>query len=100
MASTKRPGLMYKVPFEADTQFGKYKDALYYTVAQYTALSETQLTNAINARINNWIATMQSVTTANNNVSTEEIVLKLTANKQEALQLISDIETQIKQVNG
>ena len=47
--------VMVQIRFKVQTAYGEFNDALYYTEAEYAALSEADIETAKQVRINAWI---------------------------------------------
>ena len=48
-----------QVNFQADTEFGSFSDALYFSQSEYEALTEEQLTAMQNERIANFVQSIK-----------------------------------------
>ena len=47
--------IMTQVRFRVETEHGQYNDALYYTPAEYDLLTQKDIDDAKQARVDNWI---------------------------------------------
>jgi hypothetical protein len=52
---------LVKVTIQEQTSIGEYNDSLYYSSDDWEKLSEEDLRKAIEARVNNWITSVQSM---------------------------------------
>ena len=51
-----------QIQFKADTKYGSYGDALYFTEDEWATLTEVKLESMKQDRIDNWVAYMATVT--------------------------------------
>lgn len=58
------PNVRVQVLIEAKTAEGTFKDALYYTKAEFDALSDAQIEAAKAARVTNWVNAVKAAKTA------------------------------------
>ena len=71
-AATYGPDVRVQVLIEAKTSEGTFKDALYYTKAEFDALSDAQVASLKAARVTAWVAAVQAAKQAPPPVVTKE----------------------------
>ena len=77
-----------QVQFTADTKYGSYGDALYFTEDEWAVLTEVKLESMKQARIDKWVAYMDAVSSPK--VST----------KQELQEQLGNVTEHIIQLQG
>jgi len=51
---------MVQVNFQADTEFGQYSDAIYYTMVEWDALTDEQLEIDKKERVDNFVSSIKN----------------------------------------
>ena len=86
-----------QVQFTQTTEFGEYSDAIYFSPAEYEALTEEELTALQNERVANWIQTIKDSQVVVEPTD-EELLAEKTAIEQQIAQLEDRKEDIISQL--
>jgi hypothetical protein len=60
MASLSNPNVRIVVLISEQTQYGRFDDALRYTEPEFTAKTDAEVDAEAQARVTNWVASVQS----------------------------------------
>lgn len=84
------PGARIQVKIEENTPQGAYHDALYYTPEEWAKLTQSEITAAKAARVNNWIAFVAAQSSKPPVVPTKEELLARELEMQDQIERLTD----------
>jgi hypothetical protein len=56
----KMDSIKVQVNFTINTEFGEFTDALYFTLEEWSFITENKLNELKNERVNNWLNTIKN----------------------------------------
>ncbi len=91
MATLNQSDVQIQVLIDTDTEFGRYQDSLYFTIAEFTALADGELVKRKKDRTDAWVERMRAASKVEYNPTDEELL----AEKQELEARIQELDAQI-----
>jgi hypothetical protein len=95
MASLNNEEVRIQVLINKDTEQGRFQDAVYFSKAEFEALSDSELENIKNQRANNWVNSVKAASKVERVVSKED----LEAEKASLLEALSEVDAEIAEVS-